>query len=121
MRIIARSMLRDFSVGHADAAADLDAWYHVVKRSALRTPHEVRQVFPRASFLGGGVTVFDIGLQYRLEVHFRYDLLIVFIRDVMTHAEYDRRNKARGQTRRYFHVGGARSTCGLKIVMGHPK
>ena len=45
--------------------------------------------------LGGGVTVFDIGgNKYRLVVTMRYDLGRVYIRHVLTHAEYDRRSRS---------------------------
>jgi mRNA interferase HigB len=95
MRIIARPVLSDFARLHADAADDLGTWYHLVKRARYRTPHEVQRDFPSASFLGDGVTVFNVASQYRLQVHMRYDLGIVFIQGLMTHAEYDRLNKAR--------------------------
>lgn len=49
--------------------------------------------FPTASFLGARRTVFNIGgNKYRLVVDMRYDLERVYVRDVLTHAEYDRRS-----------------------------
>ena len=93
MRIIARRALRDFARRHADAAGPLDAWYRVLKGREYRSPHDLRQDFPTASFLGTRRTVFNIGgNKYRLVVDVRYDLGRVYVRDVLTHEEYDRKS-----------------------------
>ena len=90
MRIISRKALRDFAERHTDAKAPLDAWYHILRGREYQTPHEVRVDFPTASFLGARRTVFNIGgNKYRLVVDMRYDLGPVYIRDVLTHADYD--------------------------------
>ncbi|HZI28110.1 MAG TPA: type II toxin-antitoxin system HigB family toxin [Gemmatimonadaceae bacterium] len=94
MRVIARRTLNQFAERHAETKVRLDGWYHMVKRATYAGPHHVQRDFPTVSFLGDGVTVFNIG-SCRLEVHMRYDLGIVFIRSIDTHEEYDRRNKAR--------------------------
>lgn len=96
MRIIARAALRDFAARHAEVAADLNSWHHLMKRAVYRAPHELKQDFPDVSLLGDGITIFNIG-SCRLEVHMRYDLGIAFVRSLDTHGEYDRRNKARGK------------------------
>ncbi|MGQ0640590.1 MAG: type II toxin-antitoxin system HigB family toxin [Gemmatimonadaceae bacterium] len=90
MRIITRARLRRFADRHGDAQKPLDVWYHTIKRATYKTPNELLRDFPKASLLGNGVTVFNIG-PHRLVVHMRYDLGRVYIREVLTHAEYDRR------------------------------
>ena len=71
----------------------LDAWYRILKGREYRSPHELRVDFPTASFLGGRRTVFNIGgNKYRLVVDMRYDLGRVYVRDVLTHEEYDRKS-----------------------------
>lgn len=93
MRVISRRALREFGEKHADARVPLDVWYRIIRGRDYGSPHEVREDFPRASFLGAYRTVFDIGgNKYRLVVHMRYDLGRVYIREVLTHAEYDRRS-----------------------------
>jgi mRNA interferase HigB len=93
LRIISRKALREFGERHADAKAPLDVWYRIVKGRDYQSPHELRQDFPTASFLGARRTVFNIGgNKYRLLVDMRYDLGRVYIRDVLTHAEYDRKS-----------------------------
>lgn len=92
MRIISRRRLREFSEQHADAEGPLNAWYAIVKTKEYTDPHDVREDFATASFLGKYRTVFNIGgNKYRLVVDMRYDLRRVYIREVLTHAEYDRR------------------------------
>jgi mRNA interferase HigB len=93
LRIISRKALREFSEKHADARVPLDAWYRMVRGRDYESPHELRNDFPAASFLGAHRTVFHIGgNKYRPVVDMRYDLGRVYIRDVLTHAEYDRRS-----------------------------
>jgi mRNA interferase HigB len=65
---------------------------HSRKANSYENPHQVRQDFGTASFLGGSRTVFNIGgNKYRLIVDMRYDLGRVYIREVLTHDEYDRK------------------------------
>ncbi len=93
MRIISRKPLREFSERHADAKVPLDAWYLILNGREYRSPHELRRDFPTASFLGARRTVFNIGgNKYRLVVDMRYDLGRVYVRDVLTHEEYDRKS-----------------------------
>ncbi len=93
MRIISRKALREFSERRADAKVPLDAWYRILKGREYRSPHELREDFPTASFLGARRTVFNIGgNKYRLVVDMRYDLGRAYVRDVLTHEEYDRKS-----------------------------
>ena len=93
MRIISRKALREFGERHADAKGPLDAWYPILKGREYGSSHELRADFPTASFLGPRRTVFNIGgNKYRLVVDMRYDLGRVYVRDVLTHEEYDRKS-----------------------------
>jgi mRNA interferase HigB len=90
MRIIARPALIDFWEEHPDAKEPLQAWYHVVRKRSFASPHEIKAWFATASMLGDGIVVFNIGgNKYRLVVHVRYDIGIVFVKRVLTHREYD--------------------------------
>ena len=61
-------------------------------KSRMEFPNtDVKSRYVSASFLPGDRVVFNVkGNQYRLVVARRYDLGIVFVRFVGTHAEYDR-------------------------------
>lgn len=92
VRIITETRLTAFWALHPDAEIPLKAWRRLMRSARYGTPHEAKADFPAADFLGNGVTVFDIGgNKYRLVVTMRYDLQRVYIRHVLTHAEYDRK------------------------------
>ena len=91
MRIITESRLTAFWSMHRDAEVPLKAWRALVRKKHYQNPHEVKQDFGSVDFLGGNITVFDIGgNKHRLVVTMRYDMQHVYIRHVVTHQEYDR-------------------------------
>jgi len=91
VRIISRRALREFWERHTDAEQALRAWYAEAKSAEWQGPAEVKARFPTASLLAENRVIFNIkGNQYRLVVILRYDLGIISIRFVGTHAEYDR-------------------------------
>lgn len=95
MHIITRKRLQEFWHSHPDAEPPLRAWLTIVRAKSYTGPHEVRQDFATASFLGQWRTVFNIGgNKYRLVVDMRYDLGRIYIRHVLTHREYDLRTRA---------------------------
>lgn len=94
MRIISRRRLREFWEEHADAEGPLQTWYAIMKAGTYESPHQVRKDFGTASFLGGARTVFNIGgNKHRLLIDMRYDLGRVYIREVLTNDEYERRTR----------------------------
>ena len=91
MRIIARSTLRAFWERHADAEQPLKAWFQDAFRMEWKSPTDIKKVYANASILPNNRVVFNIkGNDYRLIVHVRYDIGIVFIRFIGTHQEYDK-------------------------------
>ena len=94
MHVISKKRLRDFWERHHDAEASLRAWHNIVESKVYGSPHDIRNDFPSASFLGDHRTVFNICVnRYRLIVDMRYDLGRVYVRHVLTHSEYDRRTE----------------------------
>ncbi len=90
MRIIAKSTLRQFWEVHPKAKQPLLAWYAEAARAVWQTPTEVKTKYRNASIVGNNRVVFNIkGNDYRLVVHVRYDIGIIFVRFVGTHREYD--------------------------------
>lgn len=91
MRIIARSTLRKFWEKHPSARGELTAWYAEAKSARWGSPAEIKRKYRSASILKGSRVVFNIsGNNYRLVTAIRYDVGLVFIRFVGTHAEYDK-------------------------------
>lgn len=94
MRVISRKALRDFREQHPDTRQRVDDGYRMMRHGTFRTPAALREVFPTASFLPKNVVVFNLGgNNYRVSVTIRFDRQIVYLRRVMTHAEYDRRSR----------------------------
>jgi len=92
MRIISRRTLREFWEKHSTAQTGLLLWYQRVSDSVFQNFNDLRQVFPSADQVGN-FTVFNIsGNNYRLITYIDYEYQTVFIRAVLTHAEYDKEN-----------------------------
>lgn len=91
MRIISKVKLREFWSTHPRAEDPLSAWYRVVEGLDWQRPNEVRDTYRSADPIGDEFVVFDIcNNDYRLVVRVDYLRSIVYIWDVLTHADYDR-------------------------------
>ena len=90
MRIITRKKLREFWERHSEARQPLEDWYQITKHAAWGNLAETRLDFPHAD-LAGTCTIFNIGgNKYRLITKINYRWKVVYIRFVLTHAEYNR-------------------------------
>jgi mRNA interferase HigB len=90
MRVIAKRRLMELATKHGDCVDQVADWYRVARRSDWRNLAEVRQSFRHADTVGDK-TVFNIkGNDYRLIVHIRYSTGTIYIKDLLTHAEYDK-------------------------------
>jgi mRNA interferase HigB len=90
MRIIIKKRLTDFYTKYADARGSLLAWYKNTDTAAWQNLVELKEAFPSADLVRN-FTVFNIGgNKCRLIVYIDYEDQIVFIRHVMTHAEYNK-------------------------------
>jgi mRNA interferase HigB len=88
--------LRDFWRLYPQAENPLRAWLRVVKRADWRTFADVRKDYPSADQVGK-FTVFNIGgNKFRLIAVIHFNRGKVFIRHVLTHAEYDRGDWKKG-------------------------
>lgn len=90
MRVITRRRLLEFAEQHPEADESLERWYRAMKRHNFESFSELRQIFPSADKVDK-LTVFNIGgNKYRLIVAIHYNRKIIYIRDVLTHKEYDK-------------------------------
>lgn len=90
MRVISRSRLRAFWRGHADAEQALEAWYRAAKRAAWQNLAELTKELPHADVVGD-CTVFNIkGNDHRLVAKVYYRAQRIYVRVVLTHAEYNK-------------------------------
>jgi mRNA interferase HigB len=77
---------------HSDCIPQVSAWYNIASKADWHNLSEVRQTFRHADMVGDK-TVFNIKANdYRLIVYIyiRYDLGIIYIKDLLSHAEYDK-------------------------------
>ena len=89
MHVISRKRLLEAANRHTELGGPLDMWYRIAKRASWQNLDEVRQALPSADGVGRH-TVFNIkGNSYRLIVEINYKSGRIFIRNVLTHAEYD--------------------------------
>lgn len=91
MRIISKRRLREFWQKVIAARSPLEGWFRVVndKQITWADFHDVKATFASASLVGECV-VFNIGgNKFRLVTKINYLTHNVFVRAVLTHAEYD--------------------------------
>jgi len=82
--------LIEFAHEHPDARAPLNHWYTIVSKTDYASVVELKITFPSADQVGK-FTVFNIaGNKYRLIVAIHYNRKKIYIRHVLTHAEYSR-------------------------------
>ena len=90
MHIISRKKLKQAAAQHASLEGPLDAWFRIAKKAMWRSLAEVRNTLSSAD-AADKWTVFNIkGNQYRLIAEINYTFGRIYIRHVLTHAEYDR-------------------------------
>jgi mRNA interferase HigB len=90
MWVISRKKLVEAAAKHGDLDGPLDAWYRISKHANWASINDVHQIFASADLVGT-CTVFNIkGDMYRLIAWINYASQKLFIRHVLTHAEYDK-------------------------------
>jgi mRNA interferase HigB len=90
MHIISRRRLLEFVTVHADSETSLDTWYRIAKSAEWQNLVELREAYPSADLVGI-YTVFNIkGNHYRLIGEINYRSGTIFVRDILTHADYDK-------------------------------
>ena len=89
MHVISRKRLKEAVARRAELEVPLDAWFPIVKKAGWKSLTDVRRTFSTADAVGK-LTVFNIkGNHYRLVTKINYTFGRVYIRQVLTHAEYD--------------------------------
>ena len=92
MRVISPKLLRAFWSIHPDARGPLNRWRKIVQTCVWKSFADVKPDFGSADQYKQFV-IFDIGgNKFRLIAAIHYNTGRVFIRHVLTHAEYDHGN-----------------------------
>ncbi|MBC5794045.1 MAG: type II toxin-antitoxin system HigB family toxin [Sphaerospermopsis kisseleviana] len=89
MNVISRKILRYFCLNHADSCDAIYDWYRVASKAQWQNLIEVQSFYKSAESVGK-FTVFNIkGNNYRLIVDIVYASQRIYIKYILTHAEYD--------------------------------
>lgn len=91
MHVISRKRLVAFWQRHPESESPLTAWFKVARSGEWANLSELRNTFSASADLVGYCTVFNIGgNRFRLITHVDYEFKRIYVRHVLTHAEYDR-------------------------------
>ena len=91
MRVVSRKAIRDAAAKHTEWNASLNAWYKIVKNADWKNFADVRSSW-RNSDVVGPFVVFDISNnRCRLIATIKYKWRMVYIRRILSHAEYDQK------------------------------
>jgi mRNA interferase HigB len=92
MRLVGKQQLDDFARRHAEIRPPLDAWILEVEEADWDGPVDIKARFPSASFLSENRVIFNIkGNKYRLATKVSYEVKVVLVKWVGTHAEYSKK------------------------------
>jgi len=92
--VIGCRTLRDFAEEYPESLEPLKTWHEVASKVMWLDSTEVKSVYPHADAVGK-CTVFNVGgNSFRLVVQFDFEAQVVYVKKVMTHAEYSRKNGA---------------------------
>ncbi len=90
MHVITRKRLNEFADKHPETRAALVQWYILVKQKTYSSFADLRTMFPSADQVGK-LTVFNIGgNKVRLIAAIHYNRRRIYIRAVLSHADYDK-------------------------------
>ncbi len=90
MNVISRRKLFEKVTKHPDARIAIQNWFDIVVASEWQSLEEVRQTFP-ATDMVGKLAIFNIkGNRYRLIARMVFAYQRVYIKEFLTHAEYDK-------------------------------
>jgi mRNA interferase HigB len=93
MVTISKGAIQDFVKAHPPAVAPLNDWYYKTKEADWSNFTEMKQTFGSVDAIGNDRFVFNIGgNNYRLVSMIHFDIRTVYIRRILTHAEYSVKN-----------------------------
>jgi mRNA interferase HigB len=91
MRVVSRKAIREATAKHSEWGASLNAWFKIASDADWVTFADVRNSW-RNSDVVGRFVVFDIGHnRCRLIAKIIYRWRMVYIRRILSHAEYDKK------------------------------
>jgi mRNA interferase HigB len=91
MRLTGKEELRKFKQKYPLSRSNINSWIFEIEDNTFINPHQVKEMYPSADFLGKRNTIFDIsGNKYRLWAQIHYKLSLVHVIKIGTHTQYDK-------------------------------
>ncbi len=89
MHVISRKKLKEAALRQAELEPALDAWFRIAKKAQWQSLADVRKTLSSADLVEKW-TVFNVkGNKYRLITEINYRFRRIYIRHVLTHAQYN--------------------------------
>lgn len=90
MHVISKKALAAFWLSHPTAKTPLEAWFRLISTSSFDTFLEIKRTFNTADYVSPHI-IFDIGgNNFRVISVIHFNRQKVYVREVLTHIEYDR-------------------------------
>jgi mRNA interferase HigB len=90
VHVISRKKLKEAAAQHRELEGPLDVWFRIAKRAHWRSLADVRRTWAATDAVEKW-TVFNLkGNRYRLISEINYSSQRIYVRHVLTHAEYGR-------------------------------
>lgn len=90
MHIITYKRIKEFVARFPDSQSSLENWYRIIKHTDYNSLTELKEHFSGADYVDGFV-IFNIsGNKYRLIAAIHFNRKKIYIRDILTHPEYDK-------------------------------
>jgi mRNA interferase HigB len=90
MRVISKRALLEFIGKHPGAQSALMTWYALAHACVACSFNDLNRTFAGVDYVPPQYTVFDVGgNRFRIVAAIHYNRQSLFIRHVLTHAEYD--------------------------------
>jgi mRNA interferase HigB len=90
VRVISKRGLFHRSLAFRDARTALQVWLETAKAATWQSIEDIRKTFPSAD-MAGRLVIFNIkGNHYRLIVRMEFRSQRIYIKEFLTHAEYDK-------------------------------
>ena len=89
MHLITKKTLKIFWQKNLDSRTGLERWLRIIEKNDFENFSQLRETFPSADLVGK-LIVFNIGgNKYRLITAIHFNRQKVYIRNVLTHKEYN--------------------------------
>ena len=90
MHLITKKTLKIFWQKNLDSRTGLERWLRIIEKNDFENFSQLRETFPSADLVGK-LIVFNIGgNKYRLITAIHFNRQKVYIRNVLTHKEYNK-------------------------------